>query len=198
MSYIKIVGTSLVAVSGILMLVSLFRKNEYYFNLRSVVKRHLKLFEKCKSKYFVFYGLPLLFSAGLALLCEANDKFFSELSVILSILISILFAILGVLCGQDYSTVLNEQQKKKAKAVLLDTVNSIVFTAFLCIFLLLYGLVFSAVKTVEFNLNIDCLKCIISGTAYYFFTVILLSLFLIFKQMSELIKFNLNAPKKGN
>ena len=201
MSYIKIVGTIFVAVSGILMCSSFLRKNEYYFNLRSVIKRHLRLFKNCKSQYVIFYGLPLLFSAGLALLCEANSQFFSELSVILSILISILFAILSILCGQDYATVSNEEQKKRAKVVLLDTVNAIVFTAFLCIFLLLYGLVFSLVDAVAFDwlpFNIEILKRIVSGVAYYFFTVILFNLFLIFKHMSKLIEFNLNAPKKEN
>lgn len=201
MSCIKIVGTILVAVSGILICTSLLRKNEYYFNLRSVLRRHLRLFKKCNSQYIIFYGLPLLLAAGLAMLCNANSPFFSELSVILSILISILFAILSILCGQNYTSVSNEIQKKKAKEVLLDTVNAIVFTAFLCIFLLLYGLVFSIVSSATFDwlpFNIEIVKRFVSGVAYYLFTVILLNLFLIFKHMSKLIEFNLNAPKKEN
>ena len=136
---------------------------------------------------------------GLAILYETNDAFFSELNVILSILVSILFAILSILCGYDYSSVADERQKKNAKAVLRDTVNAIVFTAALSVFLLLYDLVFSVVSADSFNqwiVDVTMIKRIVSGMAYYIFTVILLNLLLIIKHMSKLIEFNLYAPKK--
>lgn len=133
------------------------------------------------------------------MLYETNNSFFSELNVILSILISILFAILSILCGYDYSSVADERQKKNAKTVLRDTVNAIVFTAALSVFLLLYGLVFSVVSMDSFNewfFDATIAKRIVSGISYYIFTVILLNLLLIIKHMSKLIEFNLYAPKK--
>ena len=133
------------------------------------------------------------------MLYETNNSFFSELNVILSILISILFAILSILCGYDYSSVADERQKKNAKTVLRDTVNAIVFTAALSVFLLLYGLVFSVVSMDSFNewfFDATITKRIVSGISYYIFTVILLNLLLIIKHMSKLIEFNLYAPKK--
>ena len=199
MNDIRIWGALLVAVSVILICGSLLRKNESYFNLRSVIRGHFGLFKNCKSQYFVFYGFPLLLSVGLAILYETNDAFFSELNVILSILVSILFAILSILCGYDYSSVADERQKKNAKAVLRDTVNAIVFTAALSVFLLLYDLVFSVVSADSFNqwiVDVTMIKRIVSGMAYYIFTVILLNLLLIIKHMSKLIEFNLYAPKK--
>lgn len=199
MNDIRIWGALLVAVSVILICGSLLRKNESYFNLRSVIRRHFGLFKNYKSQYFVFYGFPLLLSVGLAILYETNDAFFSELNVILSILVSILFAILSILCGYDYSSVADERQKKNAKAVLRDTVNAIVFTAALSVFLLLYDLVFSVVSADSFNqwiVDVTMIKRIVSGMAYYIFTVILLNLLLIIKHMSKLIEFNLYAPKK--
>lgn len=199
MNGIKIWGALLVAVSAILICGSLLRKNESYFNLRSVFRRHFGLFENCKFQYFVFYGFPLLLSVGLAMLYETNNAFFSELSVILSILVSILFAILSILCGYDYSSVADERQKKRATAVLRDTVNAIVFTAVLSVFLLLYGLVFSVVSMDSFKgwiFDATMAKRIVSGMTYYVFTVILLNLLLIIKHMSKLIEFNLYAPKK--
>lgn len=199
MNGIRIWGALLVAVSVILICGSLLRKNESYFNLRSVIQRHFGLFKNCKSQYIVFYGFPLLLSVGLAMLYETNNSFFSELNVILSILISILFAILSILCGYDYSSVADERQKKNAKTVLRDTVNAIVFTAALSVFLLLYGLVFSVVSMDSFNewfFDATITKRIVSGISYYIFTVILLNLLLIIKHMSKLIEFNLYAPKK--
>lgn len=199
MNDIRIWGAILAAMSVILIFGSLLRKNESYFNLRSVIQRHFGLFKNCKFQYFVFYGFPLLLSVGLAILYEANNQFFSELNVILSILVSILFAILSILCGYDYSSVADERQKKNATDVLRDTVNAIVFTATLSVFLLLYGLVFSVVNMDSFNnwiLDATMTKQIVSGMAYYIFTVILLNLLLIIKHMSKLIEFNLYAPKK--
>lgn len=199
MNDIRIWGAILAAMSVILIFGSLLRKNESYFNLRSVIQRHFGLFKNCKFQYFVFYGFPLLLSVGLAILYEANNQFFSELNVILSILVSILFAILSILCGYDYSSVADERQKKNATDVLRDTVNAIVFTATLSVFLLLYGLVFSVVNMDSFNnwiLDATMTKRIVSGMAYYIFTVILLNLLLIIKHMSKLIEFNLYAPKK--
>lgn len=199
MNDIRIWGALLVAVSVILICGSLLRKNESYFNLRSVIQRHFGLFKNCKFQYFVFYGFPLLLSVGLAMLYETNNAFFSELNVILSILVSILFAILSILCGYDYSSVADERQKKNAKTVLRDTVNAIVFTAALSVFLLLYGLVFSVVSMDSFNewlFDATMTKRIVSGMAYYIFTIILLNLLLIIKHMSKLIEFNLYAPKK--
>lgn len=199
MNDIRIWGTILVVVSVVLICGSLLRKNESYFNLRNVIRKHFGLFKNCKFQYWVFYGFPILLSVGLAMLYETNSVFFSELNVILSILVSILFAILSILGGNDYSSVADERQKKNAKAVLRDTVNAIVFTAVLSVFLLLYGLVFSVVSIDSFNgwiFDVTMAKRIVSGMAYYIFTVILLNLLLIIKHMSKLIEFNLYAPKK--
>lgn len=77
--------------------------------------------------------------------------------------------------------------------------NAIVFTAALSVFLLLYDLVFSVVSADSFNqwiVDVTMMKRIVSGMAYYIFTVILLNLLLIIKHMSKLIEFNLYAPKK--
>ena len=199
MNDIRIWGALLVAVSVILICGSLLRKNESYFNLRSVIRRHFGLFKDCKFQYSVFYGFPLLLSVGLAMIYETTNAFFSELNGILSILVSILLAILRILCGYDYSSVADERQKKNAKTVLRDRVNAIIFTAVLSVFLLLYGLVFSVVSMDSFNewlFDATMTKRIVSGMAYYIFTVILLNLLLIIKHMSKLIEFNLYAPKK--
>lgn len=183
------------------MCICLLRKNEPYFNLHKVICSHLSLFNKCKSQYIVFYVLPLFFSIGLSLIYSATFEFFSEISVIISIIISVLFVILSILSGHDYSSVKDKQQEETAKLVTKQTINAIIFTTALCIFLLLYGLTMIVVNGISFNwvpFGGSIIKRIVSGIAYYIFTVILLNLFLIIKHMSKLIEFNMYVSKKGD
>lgn len=195
----ELIGVLLVSVSVLLILWCFIKKTEYFFNMRNVIINHLALFKKSKVQYLVFYVFPLTFSVGLAILQEVNKDFFSILSVVLSIIVSILFAILSILCGQDYSSVIDNVQKKYAIKVMKQTINAIIFTSFLSMFLLLCSLIFVVVdtETLAWTLfDIVKMEQIISGVVYYTFTVILLNLFLIIKYMSKLIEFNLIAPKK--
>lgn len=195
-----IVGLSLVVFSSLMIFICMMRKKEDFFNIRKTLCDHLKIFKYCPSKYWIFYGLPLLFSVGLALIYKAGSGFYTELSVILGIILSMLFAILSILTAQDYSTVNDETQKRKAKRVLKTTTNAIVFDSILSLFLMLYGLVIivlSGIKTIEIPFNTDILKTVASCIAYYVFTIILLNLLFIVKQMSKIIEFNIEV-KKGN
>ena len=197
---LKLVGLSLILISAILIFISLIRKNEPFFNLRDVIIKHMKIFENCPFQYVIFYGFPLLFAIGLAMIYEAGSTFYSNLSVILGILISMLFAILSILVGFDFSSVKDKEQQNKAKNVIQETVNSIVFDSVLCLFLMLYGLVLivlDGVNFVNFPIDISIIKSILSGISYYIFTVILLTLLLIIKHMSKIIEFNIKAKRDG-
>lgn len=201
MEPIKYIGLVLVIVSAILILCSLLRKKESFFNLRQVIKKHLAVFKECKFQYLVFYGFPMFFSIGLAMIYKAGETFYSELSVIMGILLSMLFAILSILAGHDFSTVKDEQQRAKVKSVVKETVNAIVFDSILCLFLMIYGLVVIVLDGISFSslpFNIAIVKAIISGVAYYIFSVILLNLLLIVKHMSKIIEFNLKAKKEND
>lgn len=195
-----IVGLSLVVFSSLMIFICMMRKKEDFFNIRKTIYDHLKIFKHYPSKYCIFYGLPLLFSVGLALIYEAGSGFYTELSVILGIILSMLFAILSILTSQDYSTVNDETQKSKAKRVLKTTTTAIVFDSILSLFLMLYGLVIivlSGINTIEIPFNTNILKTVASCIAYYVFTIILLNLLFIVKQMSKIIEFNIEV-KKGN
>lgn len=187
-----IVGLTMILLFGLLMIVSFFKKNETYFNIRETITLHLSLFNECKSQYIVFYGFPLLFAVGLALIYEAEASFYSETSVIIGILLSMLLAILSILSGFDFSTVKNESQKDKVKKVVSETINAIIFDTILCIFMMIYGLAIIVISGLDFSwisIDLTIIKAFISGTAYYVFIVILLTLFLIVKHMSKIIKF---------
>lgn len=195
-----IIGLVLVVSSAFLISISLLRKREEFFNIRKTICAHLKVFKHCPSKYLIFYVFPLLFSIGLAMIYEAGDRFYSELSVVLGIILSMLFAILSILTAQDYSIVNDKNQKTTAKKVLRETTNAIVFDSILSLFLMLYGLVIvvlSGVNTVEILFDLTVVKSVLSGVAYYTFTIILLNLLFIVKQMSKIIEFNIEVKKTG-
>lgn len=193
-----IVGLILIVSSAILIFLCLFRKKETFFNINEVIQNHLLIFKDCPYQYFVFYFFPLVFAIGLALIYQAGKGFYSELSIILGILLSILLAVLSILAGYDFSTVCDEKQRERAKNVVSETINAIVFNSILCLFLMLYGLVIVVIEDVDFSwiqCDLSVLKTIAAGTAYYIFAVILLTLLLIIKHMSRIIEFNLTVKK---
>lgn len=195
MNWIKFAGLFLVISFTLINFIFLFRKNESFFNLRDVVKDHLLLFRNCKSQYIVFYFSPLLFAVGLALIYEAGETFYTNLSVIISILLSMLLAILSILTGKDYSFIEDANQRENIQNVTQETITAIIFDSLLCIFLLLYGLAMIVIDGVNFDTEI--VKRVLAGIAYYSFAVTLLNLLLIVKRMSRIIEFDFNVHKEN-
>ena len=188
-----VVGIIFVILSLICIFVSLIQKKNSFFNIRKVVKDHLHIFKSCPYQYVIFYVFPLFFATGLALIYQAGDAFYSELSVVIGILLSILMAILSVISGYDFSNIKDEGQKKKANDVLTETINAIVFNSLLCVFMMLYALSMIIIDGADFSwIKIDTiiLKSVASGIAYYVFSVMLLTLLLIVKHMSNMVACN--------
>lgn len=190
----KTLGVILICSSLLIIIVCLLRKKEYYFNLREVIRNHLSLFDDCKCQYVVFYVLPLILAIGLAMIYEAGDDFYTELSVVMGIILSMLFAILSILSGHDYSSVKDELERKKVKEVVEETLYAIVFTSLLCVFLLLYGMIMIVVNDIAINIQI--ISFILPCMTYYVFAVIVMNLLLIVKHMSRIIEFNLNVKRR--
>lgn len=187
-----IVGLIMLSLFVGLMVISFFKKHETFFNIREITKNHLSLFKNCQYQYITFYGFPLLFAIGLALIYEADAAFYSEISVVVGILLSMLFAILSILTGYDFSNVKDDNQKRKVKKVVAETINAIVFDSILCIFMMIYGLTVIVISGVDYSwasIDLTIVKMVVSGVAYYIFTVILLTLLLIVKHMSKIIEF---------
>lgn len=195
-----IIGLSLIFLSLLLIFICLLKKKNTFFNTRKILMEHIGLFKTCPFQYVIFYGLPLLFAVGLAMVYEAGISFYSELGVILGIILSMLFAILSILSGHDFSSVSDDGQKSKVKKVLKQTINAIIFDSILSLFLMLYGLVFIVIngnKAITGFFDKVIISQIVSGIAYYIFVVILLNLLLILKYMSKIIEFNLEVKKGG-
>lgn len=197
MRSIKFWGLLLVFISSATMTCSLLRKNEPFFNLRDIVKGHMKLIHGSEMLFFV---MPLLFAVGLALLYTAGAQFYSEISVILGIILSMLLASLSILSNYDFSTVKDDKQREKGKKVVRETINAIIFDALMCVFLLLYGLTMVVLSGGDYSwvpISMSIIKSIVSAVAYYVFVVILLNLLLIVKQMSKIIEFNIVVKKES-
>ena len=104
---------------------------------------------------------------------------------------------------KQYANVKDETQKNNAKKVLKQTTNAIVFDSILSLFLMLYGLVMIVlgglkINAVDIMIDLTIIKSFLSGIAYYIFTVILLNLLFIVKQMGKIIEFNVDVKKNNN
>lgn len=188
---IKLCGLLLVLISSVIMIVSLLRKEEPFFNLQDIIKAHKHL---VRGSEILFCIIPLCFAVGLSLLYTAGAQFYTEISVILGIFLSMLLASLSILSNYDFSTVTDANQREKGKKVVRETINAIMFDAILCVFLLLYGLIIIVLSGGDYSwipISMNIIKTAVSAVAYYLFVVILLNLLLIVKQMSKIIEFNI-------
>ena len=188
---IKLCGLLLVLISSVIMIFSLLRKEEPFFNLQDIIKAHKYL---VRGSEILFCIIPLCFAVGLSLLYTAGAQFYSEISVILGIFLSMLLASLSILSNYDFSTVTDANQREKGKKVVRETINAIMFDAILCVFLLLYGLIIIVLSGGDYSwipISMNIIKTAVSAVAYYLFVVILLNLLLIVKQMSKIIEFNI-------
>ena len=188
---IKLCGLLLVLISSVIMIFSLLRKEEPFFNLQDIIKAHKHL---VRGSEILFCIIPLCFAVGLSLLYTAGAQFYTEISVILGIFLSMLLASLSILSNYDFSTVSDANQREKGKKVVRETINAIMFDAILCVFLLLYGLIIIVLSGGDYSwipISMNIIKTAVSAVAYYLFVVILLNLLLIIKQMSKIIEFNI-------
>ena len=188
---IKLCGLLLVLISSVIMIFSLLRKEEPFFNLQDIIKAHKHL---VRGSEILFCIIPLCFAVGLSLLYTAGAQFYTEISVILGIFLSMLLASLSILSNYDFSTVTDANQREKGKKVVRETINAIMFDAILCVFLLLYGLIIIVLSGADYSwipISMNIIKTAVSAVAYYLFVVILLNLLLIVKQMSKIIEFNI-------
>ena len=188
---IKLCGLLLVLISSVIMIFSLLRKEEPFFNLQDIIKAHKHL---VRGSEILFCIIPLCFAVGLSLLYTAGAQFYTEISVILGIFLSMLLASLSILSNYDFSTVTDANQREKGKKVVRETINAIMFDAILCVFLLLYGLIIIVLSGGDYSwipISMNIIKTAVSAVAYYLFVVILLNLLLIVKQMSKISEFNI-------
>lgn len=191
----NIIGYILIIIAIIPVLFSFHNEHKSFFNIKTVIKEHLKIFKDCKSQYLIFYGSPLLLSVGLAFIYDAQDNFYDNLSVIISIILSMLFAVLAILTNYDFSEKSDDDQNRtttheKVLKIVNETTDSIMFETMICVFLLIYGMIVVIVRDVM-PLNVIVNK-ILTGISCFLFTVLLLDLLIVVKRMTKIIKYKMN------
>lgn len=191
----KTIGYILIIIAIIPVLFSFHNEHKSFFNIKTVIKDHLKIFKDCKSQYFIFYGSPFLLSFGLAFIYDAQDNFYDNLSVIISIILSMLFAVLAILTNYDFSGKSDNDQNQtttqgKVLKIVNETTDSIMFETMICVFLLIYGMIVVIVRDVM-PLNVIVNK-ILTGISCFLFTVLLLDLLIVVKRMTKIIKYKMN------
>lgn len=159
-------------------------KIDNFFDIKKVVTEYLKIFSENKIQYIILFFIPFLFAVGLALLYTADNNFYSELSVVISIILSMLMVNLSILVGQKFE-ILSDTQSTII-VVLKETIDAILFASLLCIVLLFCNLIAIIIGGLYF-----CVDIFLAFFAYYIFTVLLLTVLMIFKRMARIIEYSL-------
>lgn len=179
---IYVTGAILICSACVLLTISLFKKNDSFFNLREIFKQHFLLFRDARLQYLTFYVYPMILAVGISCFYIADATFYENLNVIVSILISMLLAIYSILAGKDIEKY-DENRKVKIKTVIKETNNAITFSVVISIFLMFLSLVMVALGDIQYNI----LAMVFSILVYYLFIVLLLNILLIVKRLGKLV-----------
>ena len=134
------IGIGLIMISIILIFVSIIKKENSFFNMHKIVKEHFSLFKNCRLQYIVFYGYPLLLAIGISMIYTARSVLYNNLCVIISIILSMLFAVLAIITNFNYDK--NKDTSSRIIDVVKETTNAVIFSALLCVFLLILHIYF--------------------------------------------------------
>lgn len=190
-------GIACIVISLLLIIFSIFKKENTFFNAIQIVKEHFSLFNKSFRQILIFYIYPLLLAIGVTIVYDATDGLFDNFLIILSIVISMLFSVLAIITNFNYKNDNNDEADKKQfdsriAQVVRESCNSILYSCLLCVFLILYCTVLIVLNDTSFYTGI--LGKVLNGIAYYFFVVLILNLLLVVKRISKII----NAKIKKN
>lgn len=162
-------------VAAVILLVNATKKNNSFFNIRSIFRDQFALFKEAPSQYIVFYFVPLLLAVGSAMLKRIDADILNNFNIILSIIMSMLFAFISILTSNNN---LSEQGMK----VKDETVNTALFEIVLCVIALLL----SNIYLFGGIYDMPVISEIVSVVLYYLMFTILLQLFVILKRVKNL------------
>ncbi|MDF2504378.1 hypothetical protein [Clostridium sp.] len=162
-------------LSLVLLTINFTRKNNNFFDIRSIFVQQFKLFKECKYQVVIFYFVPLFLAIGTTITKCIDKDIINNIMIILSIFISMLFAMLSILNGyyDDNSAYV---------ITLKETCNTIIFECILCI----TTLIISFAQLFTDNYKCEGSIMLISGIIYYLMFAIFLHTFIIIKRMKAL------------
>ena len=102
-------GIAFIVISLLLIIFSIFKKENTFFNAMQIVKEHFSLFNKSFRQILIFYIYTLLLAIGVTIVYDATDDLFDNFLIILSIVISMLFSVLAIITNFNYKNDYNDE-----------------------------------------------------------------------------------------
>lgn len=166
----------LFSMAGIILVVNFLRRNNNFFDVRSIFTQQFAMFKNCKGQIIVFYIVPLILAIGIVRIRLIDKDIINNINIVLSIFVSMLFAMLSILSGYEKN---NNTQFSK---VLDETNNTIIFETVLCIIILILSFIVLFINNFEYSISLIIISLII----YYLMFTIILHIFIIIKRMKSL------------
>ena len=167
---------------GISIMILLFcftRRNNNFFDIRSIFRHHFSIFNGNKFQLFVFYFVPLMLAFGTLEIKTIDKDVISNINIVLAIFISMFFAMISILYNVPLKKDVNDDRNKK---LLNETINTILFGCVLSIILLIV----SFIVLFADNYSLSWAIFIVSLLIYYLLFVIVLNIFIIIKRVKKL------------
>ncbi|SCJ35127.1 Uncharacterised protein [Anaerotruncus sp. 2789STDY5834896] len=197
-----IISAVLFSLSGVIIVCYCMRKYSNFIDVRRIVSAHLEMFRKndikrrwLKGQLLFFFGVPLMLDVAILLITPINnrtDKIIDFLMLIVTVLLSALLSIWSVIQGLniDQSRLIDTNEKrssmeimnKRRAELLCETQNTILFEVFICVVILIVGLVYVFLDKKVTSL----ISYFIVGTIYYLTFVLVTNLPIILKRSSVL------------
>lgn len=165
-------------VSGVLILLFLFKKTSNFFDFRDIVTKQMRMFKGSPEQYVLYYGIPVLLAWGTVNKRTIDDVVINNVNIVITILLSVLFATLSTI-SPLHSSVKGFAPLKE------ETINTILFEALLCVF----TLVLSFIVIFSSGYGRTVFSVVVSSLIYYCVYVIILQLLVVFKRTSKLLKY---------
>lgn len=189
-------GIACIVISLLLIIFSIFKKENTFFNALQIVKDHFSLFNKSFRQILIFYIYPLLLAIGVTIVYDATDELFDNFLIILSIVISMLFSILAIITNFNYNNNIEKTTKDRIIQVVQESCNSILYSCLICVFLIIYCIILICLNDMSFYAGL--FGKILNGIAYYLFVVLILNLLLVMKRISKIINTKIKKESEDN
>ena len=138
----------LFSMAGIILVVNFLRRNNNFFDVRSIFTQQFAMFKNCKGQIIVFYIVPLILAIGIVRIRLIDKDIINNINIVLSIFVSMLFAMLSILSGYEKN---NNTQFSK---VLDETNNTIIFETVLCIIILILSFIVLFINNFEYSISL--------------------------------------------
>ena len=171
------------------MLGNMLLKNSAFVGIRSIVKKYFSMFSKEKGQLLIVWLFPGMLALGIGILNVADKDMYQNIIVAVSIFVSMLFAMMSILTTRDLSVIEDVKQRERAKSVLRETNNSILFSVCLAVFEIILCLVSIATEKLQIDvrgLSIEVGR-ILWIVVVYLFEVVLLNMMIIVKRLSKIM-----------